>query len=474
MPEVTHKTDLLVIGGGPGGYAAAFRAADLGVPVTLVEADDRLGGTCLLRGCIPSKALLHVASLIAESREAAACGLTFAEPEIDLVKMRKWKDGILTKLSRGLDALCKRRRVTRIRGRAAFEASSRVRVSGNDDVSHIDFVHAVVATGSRPAAPPVFAIDSPKILDSNRALELENVPDRLLAVGGGIIGLELSTVYAQLGSRVTLVEITGGLLPGVDRDLVKPLQKRLEGMFDGIHCNTAVASLEEDGREIAANFEGDYRDGPQTFDSVLVSAGRVPNTETLGLEKTGAGLSDAGFIIVDDHLRTADSRIFAIGDVVDGPGLAHKAAHQGKVAAEVIAGQPAAFDGVVPSVVYTDPEIAWCGLTETEARAQDRPVKTARYPWAASGRAATLGRTEGLTKLIFDPETRRILGAGIVGPNAGELIAEAVLGIEMGSRRRRPRAHDPPPIPPSRNPWASPRRSTWVPQPTCTSREGGR
>ena len=433
MPEITHNTDLLVIGGGPGGYAAAFRAADLGVPVTLVEAEQRLGGTCLLHGCIPSKALLHVAGLISESREAAACGLTFSEPEIDLAKMRRWKDGILTKLSRGLDALCKRRKVTRFRGRAAFESSSRVRISGNDDVTHIDFVHAVVATGSRPAVPPVFDVDSPMILDSNRALELESIPDRLLAVGGGIIGLELSTVYAQLGSRVTLVEITGGLLPGVDRDLVKPLQKRLEDMFDGIHVNTAVASLEAGDNGVTASFEGDYRDGPRTFDNVLVSAGRVPNTETLGLENTRAGLSDAGFIVVDEHMRSADSRIFAIGDVVDGPGLAHKAAHQGKVSAEVIAGQPAAFDGVVPSVVYTDPEIAWCGLTETDARAQNRPVKTARYPWAASGRAATLGRTEGLTKLIFDPETRRILGAGIVGPNAGELIAEAVLGIEMAA-----------------------------------------
>ena len=433
MAEETHRTDLLVIGGGPGGYAAAFRSADLGVPVTLVEADERLGGTCLLRGCIPSKALLHVASLISESREAAACGLTFAEPEIHLDRMRSWKDGILTKLSRGLDALCKRRKVTRVRGRAAFVSSNRVQVTGNDDVSHIDFVHAIVATGSRPAVPPVFAIDSSKILDSDKALELDDIPDRLLAVGGGIIGLELSTVYAHLGSRVTLVEITGGLLPGVDRDLVKPLQKRLEGIFDGIHCNTAVAALEEDGSGVTASFEGDYRDGPRTFENVLLAAGRVPNTENLGLEHTRVGISDAGFIEVDDRLRTADSRIFALGDVVDGPGLAHKAAHQGKVAAEVIAGQPAAFDGVVPSVVYTDPEIAWCGLTETLAREQDRPVKIARYPWAASGRAATLGRNEGLTKLIFDPETRRILGAGIVGPNAGELIAEAVLGIEMAA-----------------------------------------
>ncbi len=433
MPEGTHKTDLLVIGGGPGGYAAAFRSADLGIPVTLVEADDRLGGTCLLRGCIPSKALLHVASLISESREAAACGLTFPEPEIDLDKMRKWKDRTVTKLSRGLDALCKRRRVTRVCGRAAFESSQRVRVSGGGDVSQIDFVHAIVATGSRPAVPPVFDIESPKILDSNKALELEYVPDRLLAVGGGIVGLELSTVYARLGSRVTLVEITGGLLPGVDRDLVKPLQKHLKGIFDGIHVNTAVTSLEDSDKGITASFDGEFEGGSQAFDNILLSAGRVPNTRDLGLENTRAGLSDAGFILVDEHMRTSDSRIFALGDVVDGPGLAHKAAHQGKVAAEVIAGQPAAFDSIVPSVVYTDPEIAWCGLTETEARAQDRPAKTARFPWAASGRAATLGRTEGLTKLVFDPETSRILGAGIVGPNAGELIAEAVLGVEMGA-----------------------------------------
>lgn len=433
MPKGAHKTDLVVIGGGPGGYAAAFRSADLGIPVTLVEAEDRLGGTCLLRGCIPSKALLHVAGLISESREAAACGLTFSEPEIDLEKMRGWKDGILANLSRGLDALCRRRRVRRVRGRAAFESSQRIRVTGGDDVSQIDFVHAIVATGSRPAVPPVFNIDSPKVLDSDRALELEHVPDRLLAVGGGIVGLELSTVYARLGSRVTLVEITGGLLPGVDRDLVKPLQKYLEGVFDGIHVNTAVRSLEESGDGIAVSFEGDLEDDAQAFDNILLSAGRVPNTGDLGLENTRVGLTDAGFIVVDGHMRTADTRIFALGDVVDGPGLAHKAAHQGKVAAEVIAGQPAAFDSIVPSVVYTDPEIAWCGLTETDARAQERPVKTARFPWAASGRAATLGRTEGLTKLVFDPETSRILGAGIVGPNAGELIAEAVLGIEMGA-----------------------------------------
>ena len=433
MPKGTHKTDLLVIGGGPGGYAAAFRSADLGIPVTLVEADDRLGGTCLLRGCIPSKALLHVANLISESREAAACGLTFSEPEIDLEKMRVWKDGILAKLSRGLDALCRRRRVRRIQGRAAFESSQRVRVSNGEDVSQIDFVHAIVATGSLPAVPPVFDVDSPKILNSNRALELECVPDRLLAVGGGIVGLELSTVYARLGSRVTLVEITGGLLPGVDRDLVKPLQKHLEGIFEGIHVNTAVASLEERNNEITASFEGDFEAGSQAFDNILLSAGRVPNTRDLGLENTEVGLTDAGFILVDGHMRTSDTRIFALGDVVDGPGLAHKAAHHGKVAAEVIAGLPAAFDSIVPSVVYTDPEIAWCGLTETEARAQDRPVKTARFPWAVSGRAATLGRTEGLTKLVFDPETSRILGAGITGPNAGELIAEAVLGVEMGA-----------------------------------------
>ena len=433
MSKGTHKTDLLVIGGGPGGYAAAFRSADLGIPVTLVEADDRLGGTCLLRGCIPSKALLHVANLISESREAAACGLTFSEPEIDLEKMRGWKEGILAKLSGGLDALCRRRRVRRIQGRAAFESSQRVRVSNGEDVSQIDFVHAIVATGSLPAVPPVFDVDSPKILNSNRALELECVPDRLLAVGGGIVGLELSTVYARLGSRVTLVEITGGLLPGVDRDLVKPLQKHLEGIFEGIHVNTAVASLEESDNEITASFEGDFEAGSQAFDNILLSAGRVPNTRDLGLENTEVGLTDAGFILVDGNMRTSDTRIFALGDVVDGPGLAHKAAHQGKVAAEVIAGLPAAFDSIVPSVVYTDPEIAWCGLTETEARAQDRPVKTARFPWAASGRAATLGRTEGLTKLVFDPETSRILGAGITGPNAGELIAEAVLGVEMGA-----------------------------------------
>ena len=431
--STTHKTDLLVIGGGPGGYAAAFRAADLGMEVALVEADDRLGGTCLLRGCIPSKALLHAVGLIAASREAEDWGLSFQKPGLDLDRMRNWKDGIVGRLSRGLSGLCKKRKVTRIQGRAAFESSQRVRVEGSDPPAHIEFNHAIVATGSRPVTLPVFDIDSPRVLDSTSALELSDVPKRLLSVGGGIVGLELSTVYAELGSRVTVVEITDGLLPGTDRDLVRPLHGRMEKICEGIHLNTSVTALKETQKGIAVTFEGEIEKKQQTFDKLLLSVGRRPNSETLGLEHTRVEVDERGFIAVDAQMRTRDERIFAVGDVVEGPGLAHKAAHEGRIAAEVLAAEPAAFDHVVPAVVYTDPEVAWCGLTETRAKQENRRVEVARFPWAASGRAATLGRTEGLTKLVIDPETDRILGVGIVGLNAGELIAEGVLAVEMAA-----------------------------------------
>ncbi len=433
MSDTTHTTDLLVIGGGPGGYASAFRAADLGMQVTLVETDDRLGGTCLLRGCIPSKALLHAVALISEAREAKDWGLTFQNPEIDLDALRKWKDGITGRLSGGLSGLCKQRKVTLVRGRAVFETSQSVRVEGSDGPSRIEFNHAIIATGSRPSTLPVFDIGSPRVLDSTSALELEDIPKRILAVGGGIIGLELSTVYAELGSQVTVIEVTDGLLPGVDRDLVRPLQKRMEKIVAGIHLNTSVTAIKETQKSLSVTFEGEIEKKKQTFDKILLSVGRRPNSENIGLENIRVEVTDRGFITVDSQMRTKDERIFAIGDVVEGPGLAHKAAHEGKVAAEVLAGEPAAFDKIIPAVVYTDPEVAWCGLTETRAKQENQQIGVARFPWAASGRAATLGRTEGLTKLVVNPDTGRVLGVGIVGPNAGELIAEGVVAVEMAA-----------------------------------------
>ena len=434
MSETTHTTDILVIGGGPGGYAAAFRAADLGKQVTLVEADERLGGACLLRGCIPSKALLHAAGLIAESREAKEWGLTFQEPEIDLDALRKRKDSILDRLSGGLSGLCRQRSVDHIRGRATFESSQRVRLEGNDDLSGIDFNHAIVATGSRPATLPIFDLQSPRVLNSTSALELECVPESLLVIGGGYIGLELGTVYAELGSSVTVVEMTDGLLPGADRDLVKPLGNRVAKIFEAIHLNTRVTGIAEVENGIAVSFEGEAAPPEQTFDRILISIGRRPNSGGIGLENTQAEIDDRGFISVDAQQRTRDERILAVGDVAGEPGLAHKATHEGRIAAEVLAGEPAAFDNqAIPAVVFTDPELAWCGLTEIQAKAENLEVEVARFPWAASGRAATLGRSDGLTKLVVEPSTRRILGVGIVGPGAGELIAEGVLAVEMSA-----------------------------------------
>ena len=433
MSNSSKKTDLLVIGGGPGGYAAAFRGSDLGMGVILVEADSRLGGTCLLRGCIPSKALLHVAQFMSESREAEAWGLKFQEPTIDLEKMRSWKEGIVAQFSKGLSGLSRKRKVEVVTGRATFKDSGTVIVEGEGDLKEIQFEHAIVATGSRPSTLPVFDINSPNILNSTTALALEGIPERLLAVGGGIIGLELSTVYAELGSKVTLIEVTDGLVPGADRDLIRPLQKRIESRVDSLHLNTSVAAVTQEQGGLSVVFEGEIENKHQVFDKILLSVGRRPNSENLGLEKTGVELTPRGHIQVDHQMRTGEQNVFAIGDVVEGPGLAHKASHEGKVAAETIAGQPASFDGIIPSVVYTNPEVAWCGLTETQAEKDGRSIEVARFPWAASGRAATLGNQDGLTKLMIDPETDRILGVGIVGPNAGELISEGVVAIEMAS-----------------------------------------
>ncbi len=428
----THRTQLLVIGGGPGGYAAAFRAADLGMSVTIVNDDERLGGTCLIRGCIPSKALLHLASLISEAREAERHGLKFGKPEIDLEKIRGFKDGVVRKLTGGLDGLARKRKVTHIVGRASFGSSQRVIVSGSNTFDSVEFNYAIVATGSRPASVPLFEIGSDRVLNSTSALALKDIPETLLVVGGGYIGLELGLVYAELGSKVTVVEMTDDLLPGADRDLVAPLKRRLAGVFDGIHLKTAVRKVEAGKDALTVTMDGAKRLSERAFSKILVSIGRMPNSESLGIVNTSAVVNDRGFIEADHQQRTADSHIFAIGDVAGG-GLAHQAAHQGKVAAEVLAGKPSSFGKTVPSVVFTNPEVAWVGLTETQAAEQKKRVEVAKFPWAASGRAMTLGRSDGLTKIIVEPVTNRVLGVGIVGPGAGELIAEATLAVEMAA-----------------------------------------
>jgi dihydrolipoamide dehydrogenase len=437
-PEVKAKLRLAVVGGGPGGYAAAFLAADLGMQVTLIDPESNPGGVCLYRGCIPSKALLHVAKLIEESQQAKNWGIDFPEPKIDLARLRTWKEGVVKKLTGGLGQLSKQRHVEYIQGRATFENSTTLRMSKNDSTeATLSFDRIIIATGSRPAIIPTLKLDSPRMMDSTGALDLPGIPGSLLVVGGGYIGLELGSVYAALGTRVTVVEMLPGLLPGADRDLVLPLHKRLEKMFEAILLNTTVASLKEEGNGIRATFEGkeikdDQRE--KTFDRVLVSVGRKPNSEILGLEKTQVHINSRGFIEVNKQLQTADPAIYAIGDVVGEPMLAHKASHEGRTAVEAIACHKVAFEpSAIPAVVFTDPEVAWCGLTETQAEKENREIKVAKFPWGASGRAVTLDRPEGMTKLLIDPHTERVLGVGIVGAGAGELIAEGVLAIEMAA-----------------------------------------
>ncbi len=429
---------IAVIGAGPGGYAAAFLAADLGMNVTLVDPELNPGGVCLYRGCIPSKALLHVAKLIEESEQAKNWGVDFARPNIDVARLRTWKEGVVKKLTGGLGILSKQRHVTYIQGRAAFENSTTLRVTKTDTTqTNLSFDRIIIATGSRPAIIPALKIDSPRLMDSTGALNLEEIPRSLLVVGGGYIGLELGSVYAALGTRVTVVEMLPGLLPGADRDLVLPLHKRLENMFEAILLNTTVSSLKEEGSGIRATFEGkDLRDDQRekVFDRVLVSVGRKPNSEIPGIEKTQVRVAARGFIEVNKQLQTADPSIYAIGDVVGEPMLAHKAMHEGRTAVEAIAGHKVAFEpNAIPAVVFTDPEVAWAGLTETQAEKENREVKVAKFPWGASGRAVTLDRPDGLTRLIIDPQTERVLGIGIVGVGAGELIAEGVLAIEMAA-----------------------------------------
>jgi dihydrolipoamide dehydrogenase len=434
-----QKLRVAVVGGGPGGYAAAFLAADLGMQVTLIDPEANPGGVCLYRGCIPSKALLHVAKLIEESEQAKNWGIEFASPKIDLARLRSWKEGVVKKLTGGLGQLSKQRHVEYIQGRAAFENSNTLRINKADSTEVVlSFDRIILATGSRPAMIPAFKLDSPRMMDSTGALDLEDIPGSLLVVGGGYIGLELGSVYAALGTRVTVVEMLPGLLPGADRDLVLPLHKRLEKMFEAILLNTTVASLKKDGAGIRAAFEGaaiQDKDREKVFDRVLVSVGRRPNSEIPGLEKTQVHVNSRGFIEVNKQLQTADPAIYAIGDVVGEPMLAHKASHEGRVAVEAIAGHKVAFEpAAIPAVVFTDPEVAWCGLTETQAEKEGREIKVAKFPWGASGRAVTLDRPEGMTKLLIDPKTERVLGVGIVGVGAGELIAEGVLAIEMAAR----------------------------------------
>ena len=436
--EQTKKLRLAVVGGGPGGYAAAFLAADLGMQVTLIDPEPNPGGVCLYRGCIPSKALLHVAKLIEESQQAKNWGIEFPRPKIDLARLRGWKENVVKKLTGGLGQLSKQRKVEYIQGRAAFENSTRLRVIKTDSSeATLTFDRIILATGSRPAIIPSLKLDSPRMMDSTGALDLNDIPGSLLVVGGGYIGLEIGSVYAALGTRVTVVEMLPGLLPGAGRDLVLPLHKRLEKMFEAILLNTTVASLKEDGAGIRARFEGpsvQESDREKTFDRVLVSVGRKPNSEIPGLETTQVHVSPRGFIEVNKQLQTADAAIYAIGDVVGEPMLAHKASHEGRVAVEAVAGRKVAFEpNAIPAVVFTDPEIAWCGLTETQAEKENREVRVAKFPWGASGRAVTLDRPEGVTKLIVDPQTERVLGVGIVGAGAGELIAEGVLAVEMAA-----------------------------------------
>ena len=434
------QTQLAVLGGGPGGYAAAFLAADLGMEVTLIEAEARLGGTCLLKGCIPSKALLHVARVISETREMSHWGVAFSPPKIDIGALRERKEKVIQTLSGGLKQLAKQRKVRVVQARGVFEDSQTLYLQGEGVTAgdeRLKFEHCILAVGSLPARPAAFDLPTDRVMDSTGALELRDLPESLLVVGGGYIGLEMGTVYAELGSQVSVVELTGTLLPGADRDLVKPLEQRLRKLMKAIHLETKVAGLKDVGDAIEVKFQSAEGERTERFSRVLVSIGRRPNSAGIGLDRTKVELDQRGFVKVDDKLRTADPHILAIGDVAGEPMLAHKASHEGKVAVEALHGGPAAFDPLaIPAVVFTDPEIAWAGLTEEQAKKEGREVEIAKYPWAASGRAQALVRTEGMTKLLVDPKTERVLGVGIVGVNAGDLIAEAVLAIEMGATVR--------------------------------------
>ncbi|SHL21789.1 dihydrolipoamide dehydrogenase [Nitrosospira sp. Nsp11] len=440
VPRGDIHADIVVLGAGPGGYTAAFRAADLGKKVVLIERYPTLGGVCLNVGCIPSKALLHVAKVITDAEETAQQGIVFGKPGIEIDKLRKWKDSITGKLTKGLSGLAQKRKVEVVRGIGKFISPNMMQVETADGQKNVSFEHCIIAAGSSAARIPGFPYDDPRIVDSTGALKLEEIPKRMLIIGGGIIGLEMATVYDALGSKVSVVELMDQLIPGADSDLIKPLHKRIQKRYEAIYLKTRVTGIESQENGLKVTFEGQNSSAtpePQTYDRILMAVGRRPNGRDIGAERAGVNVSERGFISVDKQLRTNVPHIFAIGDIVGEPMLAHKATHEGKLAAEIIAGgekmKNAAFDArAIPSVAYTDPEIAWMGLTETEARKQGVEYEKAAFPWAASGRALAMARDEGLTKLLLDKKTRRILGAGIVGVNAGELISETVLALEMG------------------------------------------
>lgn len=431
-----NNRKLVIIGAGPGGYAAAFLAADIGIVTTLIDSDINPGGVCLYKGCIPSKALLHVAKVLTESEEAKDFGVEFSKPKIDLTKMRNWKNDVVKKLTGGLGQLSKQRKIEFLQGKANILNSNSLeltKVNGEKEI--LNFENLIIATGSSPSKIPDLSIDSKRILDSTSALELNDLPKSMLVIGGGYIGLELGTVYATLGTKTTVVEMLPGILNGADKDLVSVLSKRIQNLFESIMVNTKVVELKEVKDGIKVIFEDKNSERTEkTFDKVLISIGRKPNSKGFGLKNTKVEIDEKGFIKVDTQLRTTEKNIFAIGDVAGEPMLAHKASHEGRTAVEVIAGHKVEFNPkAIPAVVFTDPEIAWCGITESEAKANNINVSVVKFPWAASGRAMTLGRTDGLTKLIIDPLTERILGVGIAGPGAGDLIAEGVLAIEMGA-----------------------------------------
>ena len=431
---MAQTTQIAVLGAGPGGYAAAFYAADLGMQVTLIDEEKNPGGVCLYRGCIPSKALLHVAKVIDEASHASKWGVAFAKPSIDVNQLRAYKQGVVDKLTAGVGSVAKLRKVNFVQGRATLTGPKSLTVTASGRDTEIQFEHLILATGSHPTKIPSLALDSPRMMDSTSALELPDVPKSLLVVGGGYIGLELGTVYATLGSKVSVVEMTSGLLPGADRDLVQPLEKRLKSLFAAIMLNTKVVKVAEDTNGIRVTFEGEVAEKEQVFDRVLVAIGRRPNSKVPGLEKTRVKINPQGFIDTDPQRRTAEPTIFAIGDVAGEPMLAHKASHEARVAVEAIAGHKAVFEPqAIPAVVFTDPEIAWCGLTEAQAKEQNIEVDVAKFPWGALSRAITVDRPEGLTKLVLEKSTGRVLGVGISGSGAGELIAEGVLAIEMGA-----------------------------------------
>ncbi len=429
--KITIKADVAVLGSGPGGYTAAFRAADLGLKTVLIERYPSLGGVCLNVGCIPSKALLHVAKVISDTREAAAYGIEFGEPNIDRTRLLRWKDKILSRLTGGLKGLARQRQVTLVQGAGQFVSPNRIAVATGDGTQDVEFDKAIIAVGSRPVSLPDCPDDA-RVMDSTGALALPDIPSRLLIIGGGIIGLEMAAVYHELGSRISVVELLDNLMTGADPDLVKPLQKRIARQYENIYLGTRVTGIRPEENAVVVGFSGPQAPSEDTFDRVLVAVGRHPNGKHIGADNAGINVDEQGFIPVDKQQRTNVANIFAVGDVTGAPMLAHKATHEGKVAAQVAAGMNSAFDArVIPSVAYTDPEVAWVGVTEVEAEQQGLKFGKGVFPWAASGRSLSLGRSEGLTKLLFDEQTRRVIGAGIVGSNAGDLIAELALAIEM-------------------------------------------